>query len=121
MILQWATILACVPPPQPTQVECLVIDADNNVAYDLTQLIKVNSNWIAIDDNETYYYTYVLNPCATLVPTPRAQGACVGAGACQSIRNPLTPSSNNFASLGAIASPQLDAGSLIMVLTGVCS
>ena len=115
-VFQWGTNLAC-PPVPAVQTVCSVIDPDSGYVYDLTPLIKVNSNWLALDDNETYYYTYKINICEPLVATTFIGGACVGASACQSLRNPM--GSNNFQSLGIASAPQLDNGNLVVVMTGV--
>ncbi len=119
-MLQWSTNLACVPPVSPLtpQAQCFVYDYANSLAYDLSQLIRVNSNWVAIDDNETYFYTYSFNPCMPLVPTPAAMGSCAGGSACQSLRNP-PGGVNVYANLGQASAPQIIDGAIVMVLTNV--
>ena len=115
-LFTWATNLACAQSPVTPQVPCAFTDPNSGNLYDLTPLIKSDSNWIAVDDSEAFYFTYSLNLCRPLVNTSYTQGVCgSGVAGCQAIRN----GSNSFVSLGQVSSPYLDGDTLVVTLSSV--
>ena len=117
-VFEWPTLLACTPPTASTNLtSCSLVNQYLFNYYDFTPLVKINSNWIGIDDNETFTYTYLFNMCGPLVNTYNIHGACVGAGACQLLR--FANGTNVTVSLGQPASPTFDWGDLSVIYTGV--
>jgi hypothetical protein len=116
-LFQWATNLACPPTPVAPQTNCVVNDPVTGALYDLTPLIKDNSNWIAVDDSEAFFFSYSFNLCRPLVQTPLTQGACAAGNVagCQAVRNPSTA----FVSLGVVSSPYLYNGNVAISLPNV--
>ena len=116
-IFQWSTVYAC-PLPGPAQAPCTAIDPATGDVYDLTPLIRNNSNWVAVDDSQANYYEYYINLCTALNPSPLLVGDCSSnsTAACQTLRATNQPVGK---SLGTFSQPYVVDGTLIASFSDV--
>ena len=125
LVLDWQTPYAC----GPTETPCVAEDTSGN-SYDLSSLIRRDSNWLVRTTDFVGDTIYQLNVCRSLVPIASDRDNVVAATACNGAPNsgcvltraPHQPGNPSTAalwkgrSLGKAASPQWDVANNHLVV-----